>query len=189
FSITLGSRLSHIRQDAVSFFAQDNIRVRANLTLDVGLRYEWHVTPTERDDQFVVVDAATASLARVGVDVDDIYQQNDRNFEPRLGVAWTPSADGRTVVRAAYGSAVDQPSTTAVRDTSGNPPFATPLTATGSVPLRSAVAAAQPVRLAPVAIDPDFHNASLRSWNVNVQRPLAGDLGGMVGYFGASRGH
>ena len=25
-----------------------------------------------------------------------------RNFEPRLGVAWTPSADGRTVVRAAY---------------------------------------------------------------------------------------
>jgi TonB dependent receptor-like, beta-barrel len=189
FSITLGNRLSHIRQDAVSFFAQDNIRVRANLTLDVGLRYEWHVTPTERDDQFVVFDAATVSLARVGVDLDDIYQQNNRNFEPRLGVAWTPSADGRTVVRAAYGSAVDQPSTTAVRDTSGNPPFATPLTATGSVPLRTAVAATQPVRLAPVTIDPDFQNASLRSWNINVQRQLGGDLAAMVGYFGSRGRH
>jgi outer membrane receptor protein involved in Fe transport len=189
FNITLGSRQSHIRQDAVSFFAQNNISVRANLTLDVGLRYEWHVTPTERDNQFVVFDASTATLARVGVDVGEIYHQNNRNFEPRLGVAWTPWADGRTVVRAAYGSAVDQPSTTAVRDTPGNPPFATPLTATGSVPLSTAVTATQPVRLAPVTIDPDFQNASLRSWNVNVQRQLGRDLAAMVGYFGSSGRH
>jgi carboxypeptidase family protein/TonB-dependent receptor-like protein len=189
FGITLGNRLSHIRQSAVSFFGQDNIRVGANLTLEVGLRYEWHVTPTERDNQFVVFDAATASLARVGVDVDEIYQQNNRNFEPRLGFAWTPPGDGRTVVRAAYGSAVDQPSTTAVRDTPGNPPFAIPLTATGSVPLGTAVTATQPVGLAPATIDPEFKNASLRSWNVNVQRQLGRDLAAMAGYFGASGRH
>jgi Carboxypeptidase regulatory-like domain/TonB dependent receptor-like, beta-barrel len=187
FSITLGRRWSHITQDAVSLFAQDNIRIRSNLALDVGLRYEWHVTPTERDNQFVVFDAPSASLVRVGVNVDSIYRQNNQNFEPRLGVAWTPSADGRTVIRAAYGSAVDQPSTTAVRDTPGNPPFATPLTATGSIPVRTAVGATQPVRLAPVTIDPRFRNAQLQSWNVNVQRQLAMDLAVMVGYFG-SRG-
>ena len=101
FSITLGERRSHITQDAVAFFVQDQFRISSNLTLDLGLRYEWHVTPTERDDQFVVFDAARASLVRVGVDVDEIYQQNNANVEPRLGVAWTPSADGRTVVRAA----------------------------------------------------------------------------------------
>ena len=89
-----------------------------------GLRYEWHVTPTERDDRFVVFDAASASLVRVGVDVDEIYQQNNRNFEPRVGVAWNLSPDGRTVLRAAYGTAADEPGTTAVRDTAGNPPFA-----------------------------------------------------------------
>jgi Carboxypeptidase regulatory-like domain/TonB dependent receptor len=187
FSTTLGERRSHITQDAVSFFTQDNIRIRSNLTLDLGLRYEWHVTPTERDNQFVVFDAATASLVRVGVDLTRVYQQNNRNFEPRLGVAWTPGKNGHTVVRAAYGSAVDQPGTTAVRDTSGNPPFATPLTATGSIPLRSAVSATQPMRLAPVTIDPRFHNASLRSWNINVQRQIAHDLSATVGYFG-SRG-
>jgi Carboxypeptidase regulatory-like domain/TonB dependent receptor-like, beta-barrel len=187
FRTTLGERRSHITQDAVSFFTQDNIRIRSNLTLDLGLRYEWHVTPTERDSQFVVFDAPAASLVRVGVDIERVYQQNNRNFEPRLGVAWTPWTDGRTVIRAAYGSAVDQPGTAAVRDTPGNPPFATPLTATGSIPLRNAVSAAQPVRLAPVTVDPAFHNASLRSWNVNVQRQLARDLAVMVGYFG-SRG-
>jgi hypothetical protein len=187
FGITLGRRWSYIRQDAVSFFVQDNVRLRSNLTADFGLRYEWHVTPTERNNQFVVFDAPTASLVRVGVNSDSIYRQNNGNFEPRLGVAWTPWADGLTVIRAAYGSAVDQPSTSAVRDTPGNPPFATPLTATGSVPLRTAVTATQPVRLAPVTIDPAFRNAQLRSWNVNVQRQLAMDLAVMVGYFG-SRG-
>jgi hypothetical protein len=187
FNITLGRRWSHITQDAVSFFAQDAVRIGSNLTLDLGVRYEWHVTPTERDNHFVVFDAATASLVRVGVDIASIYRQNNRNVEPRLGLAWTPWRDGLTVVRAAYGLAADQPSTTAVRDTSGNPPFATPLTATGAVSLRNAVSATQPIRLAPVTIDPNFQNASLRSWNVNIQRQLGPDLSAMVGSFG-SRG-
>ena len=187
FSITLGERRNHITQDALSFFAQDSITVGPTLTLDLGLRYEWHMTPTERDNQFVVFDAATASLLRVGVDVEKIYRENNANIEPRLGLAWTPDADGRTVVRAAYGWAVDQPGTTAVRDTAGNPPFATPITATGSIPLSGAVSLTQPIALAPVTVDPELRNASLRSWNVNVQRQLAGDLAATIGYFG-SRG-
>ena len=187
FNITLGRRTSHITQDALSFFVQDAVRIGSNLTLDLGLRYEWHVTPTERDNEFVVFDAPTASLVRVGVNVKSIYEQNNRNFEPRLGLAWTPFGDRLTVIRAAYGSAVDQPGTTAVRETPGNPPFATPLTATGSISPRTAVTATQPVRLAPVTIDPGFRNASVRSWNVNVQREIARDLSAMVGYFG-SRG-
>jgi hypothetical protein len=187
FSITLGERRSRITQDAVSFFVQDSIAVGPRLTVDLGLRYEWHVTPTERDNQFVVFDEATASLLRVGVDVERIYQQNNTNVEPRLGIAWTPAADGRTVVRAAYGWAVDQPSTTAVNGTAGNPPFATPLTATGSIALGNAVDQTRPIGLAPITIDPEFKNASLRSWNVNVQRELAGNLAATVGYYG-SRG-
>jgi hypothetical protein len=187
FSITLGERWSRITQDAAAFFIQDRVSVGSNLTLDLGLRYEWHVTPTERDNQFVTFDENSASLVRVGVDVDRIYQQNDTNFEPRLGVAWTASADGRTVVRAAYGSAVDQPSTTAVRDTAGNPPFAIPLTAAGPIRLANAIDMTQAIGLSPVSVDPRFRNASLQSWNVHVQRQLARQLAVTVGYFG-SRG-
>ena len=187
FSITLGERRSHITEDALSFFAQDAIRLGPSLTIDLGLRYEWHMTPTERDDRFVVFDAATVSLVRVGVDVDKIYRENNHNIEPRLGLAWTVGDDGRTVVRAAFGSAVDQPGTTAVNGTAGNPPFATPLSATGAIPLSAAVSLTQPIGLAPATVDPGLRNASLRSWNVNLQRQLWGNLAATVGYFG-SRG-
>jgi hypothetical protein len=187
FSITLGERSTLIDQRALGLFVRDSIALRSNLTLEFGLRYEWHVTPTERDDKFVVFDPASASLRRVGVDIEDeIYAQNNRNFEPRLGLAWTPSDDGRTVIRGAYGLAVDEPSTTAVRNTTFNPPFATPVTAAGTIRLDGALATAQPVGLSPATIDPRFRNSSLHAWNVNAQRELATDLAALVGYFGSS---
>ena len=140
FSITLGERRNHITQRALSAFVHDSVGIRPNLTVELGLRYEWHVTPTERDNRFVVFDADSASLLRVGVDREEIYRQNNRNVEPRAGVAWDVSRDGRTVVRGAYGWTVDEPATTAVRDTASNPPFATPVTSTGSIAIGSALA-------------------------------------------------
>jgi hypothetical protein len=186
FSVTLGERRNHITQRALAFFGQDRLAIGSTLTLDLGLRYEWHVTPTERDHQFVVFDPASASLLRVGVDLDEAYRQN-RNLEPRLGLAWSLGADGRTVVRAAYGRAADQPATTAVRDTAANPPFATPLAASGSIPLNGAIDLAQAGGLAPATVDRGYRNATLRSWNVNVQRQIGRDFAATVGYFG-SRG-
>jgi hypothetical protein len=166
-------------------FVQDRITLGNRLTVELGMRYEWHVTPTERDDRFVVFDAASASLLRVGVDVDGIYQQNNRNLEPRVGIAWTPSPDGRTVLRAAYGRAADEPGTTAVRDTAGNPPFASPLTASGTIPLVSAIATVAPAGLSPATVDFRFRNASMQSWNANVQRQLARDVAATIGYSGS----
>ena len=189
FTITLGERRSVIDQRAMALFAQDRITVRHDLTLELGMRYEWHVTPTEREDRFVVFDAASGSLLRVGVDVDRIYRQNNRNVEPRVGVAWDASGDGRTVVRAAYARAVDQPGTTAVRDTASNPPFGVPLTASGSIPFNGAIDMTRPAGLAPATTDPEFRNASLQSWDVNVQRQLARDMAATVGYMGSRGSH
>ena len=189
FNIMLGERRSVIDQRAVSLFVQDQVVLHARLTLELGLRYEWHVTPTERDNRFVVFDAGTASLLRVGVDVESIHDQNNRNVEPRVGAAWDISADGRTVVRAAYARAVDQPGTTAVRDTAGNPPFGVPLTASGSIPLATAIDITRPAGLAPSTVDPRFRNASLDSWNVNVQRQLAADMAATAGYLGSRGTH
>ena len=185
FNITLGERRSVIDQRAMALFVQDQITLGNSLTLDLGMRYEWHVTPTERDNRFVVFDAASGSLLRVGVDGNGIYQQNNRNLEPRLGIAWNLSSDGRTVLRAAYGRAADEPGTTAVRDTAGNPPFAAPLTATGSIPLVSAIDATGPAGLGPATVDFRFRNASMQSWNANVQRQLARDLAATIGYSGS----
>ncbi len=187
FSITLGERRNHITQRAVSAYVQDGFAVRSNVTVDLGLRYEWHLTPTERDHQFVVFDPGSASLLRLGVHRDEIHRQNTRNVEPRAGIAWDLGGRGHSVLRAAYAWTVDQPSTTAVRDTASNPPFASPVTASGAITLGDALAATSPTRLAPFTVDPDFRNAVLQSWNANFQRELAAGMAVSVGYFG-SRG-
>ena len=187
FTITLRERRSVIDQRAVAFFAQDQIALRDNIRLDLGLRYEWHVTPVERDDRFVVFDTATGSLLRVGLDVPRIYEQNDANIEPRVGLTWSLSREGHTVLRAAYGRAADQPGTTAVRDTAGNPPQGVPLTATGIVPLSGALDVARPAGLSPSTVDRRFRNASLDAWNVNVQRQVTPRIALTAGYSG-SRG-
>jgi hypothetical protein len=187
FTITLGERRSVIDQRAAALFVEDSVRIGDSLTLELGMRWEWHVTPTERGDRFVVFDANRASLLRVGVDVDEIYAQNDRNVEPRVGVAWAITSDGQTVLRAAYSRAVDQPGTTAVRDTAGNPPFGAPLTASGSLTLASAIDLTRPAGLAPATTDAGFRNASVQSWNANLQRQLARQSAVTVGYAG-SRG-
>jgi len=185
FNITLGQRGSLIDQRAAGAFVQDQVTVGDRLTVELGMRYEWHVTPTERDNRFVVFDAARASLVRLDAEAGDIYAQNDTNFEPRAGVAWQVTSDGRTVLRAAYARAVDEPGTTAVRDTASNPPFGIPLTASGVIPLVSAVDIARPAGLAPATTDPNYRNASVDSWNVNLQRQLSGQMAMTLGYLGS----
>jgi outer membrane receptor protein involved in Fe transport len=189
FSVTLGNQSSSIAQGALGFFVQDNYRWRPNLTLELGLRYEWNMTPTERYDRFIVFDSQSASLVRVGTHIDVIYHQNNKNFQPRLGFAWDPFRDGKTVVRGAYAILVDQPMTSVVMPTSANPPLAIPLTFTGTIRLDNAINLASASGLAPQTVDQDFDNAYMQSWNLNVQRELTPDLAVMIGYFGSKGTH
>jgi outer membrane receptor protein involved in Fe transport len=189
FSVTLGDRSSAIIQSAVGFYAQDNYKVRPNVTLELGLRYDWNVTPTERYDRFVVFDPASRSLIRVGTGVDEVYRQNNKNFQPRVGIAWDPFKDGKTSVRAAYAVLTDQPVTNAVTPLTSNPPLATPLTFTGPITFANAVTVAGLAGLAPSSIDQGFDNAYVQSWNLNIQRELGRDFGVTIGYFGTKGTH
>jgi hypothetical protein len=185
FSVTLGNQSSSVAQGALGFFAQDNWKLRPGLTLELGLRYEWNITPTERYDRFVVFDPESVSLLRVGTDIDEIYHQNNKNFQPRLGFAWDPLNDGKTVVRGAYAILVDQPLLSLVTPTSANPPLAIPLTFSGPVRLDNAINLARPAGLAPQTVNHDFDNGYIQSWNLNVQHQLTDDLVVMAGYFGS----
>jgi hypothetical protein len=185
FSITLGSQSSSIAQGALAAFVQTNYKWRPNLTLELGLRYEWNMTPEERFDRFIVFDPGSASLHRVGESGGQIYQENNNNFQPRLGFAWDPFKNGKTSVRAAYAVLVDQPMTSLVTPTAGNPPLAIPLALTGTIRLENAIDQAEALGLAPATVDHGFHNAYLQSWNINVQRALSTGLSVMAGYFGS----
>src|SRR6185369_8877468 len=189
FSVTLGSQSSSIAEGALGFFVQDSYRMRPTLTLELGLRYEWNMTPTERYDRFITFDSLTASLIRVGTDVDDVYHQNNKNWQPRVGFAWDPFGDGKTSVRAAYALQSDQPMTSIVIGTTTNPPLAMPLIFSGAIRLDNAISLAGPAGLAPQSIAHDFDNAYLQSWNFNVQREVFRNLALTVGYFGSKGTH
>jgi hypothetical protein len=188
FSVTLGNQTSSIAEGALGFFFQDNYKPRADLAFDLGLRYEWNMTPSERYNRFIVFDPESVSLLRVGTDLDRIYHQNNRNFQPRVGFAWTAFGKRETVLRGSYGIYVDQPMTSIVSPTSGNPPLAIPLTFTGTVRLDNAIDIANPVALAPQTVDRDFDNAYVQSWNLNVQQALS-QFVLMVGYIGSKGTH
>ena len=189
FSVILGSQSSSIAEGALGFFVQDNYRVKPTLMLELGLRYEWNMTPTERYDRFIVFDPATASLIRVGTDFDEVYHQNNKNVQPRVGFAWDPFGNGKTSVRAAYALQTDQPMTSIVIGPTTNPPLAIPLTFSGAIRLDNALSLAGPAGLAPQSIAHDFDNAYLQSWNFNVQRELRPNIALSIGYFGSKGTH
>ncbi|MGH9880735.1 MAG: TonB-dependent receptor domain-containing protein, partial [Pyrinomonadaceae bacterium] len=180
---------SSISQGALGFFVQDNYKLQSNVTLELGLRYDWNMTPTERYDRFIVFDPKTASLIRVGTQLDAVYHQNNKNFQPRLGFAWDPFKSGKTSVRAAYSIQVDQPMTSVVTALAANPPLVIPLTFSGAIRFDNALDLAQAAGLAPQTVDHGFDNAYVQSWNLNVQRELLPNLALSIGYFGSQGTH
>src|SRR6185295_9940123 len=125
FNVTLGDVSSAIAQGALGAFVQDNWKVRPNLTFELGFRYDWLMSPTERFDRFVDYVPEINSLVQVNHGIAPVYHTNARNFQPRLGFAWDPFKDGKTSIRGAYAILADQPVTNLVTGNAANPPFAT----------------------------------------------------------------
>ena len=193
FTVTLGDTSNSVAQGALGYFIQDSFKLRPNFTIELGLRYDWNMTPSERYDRFVIFDPATSSLTQVGSGFDDVYHQNNKNFQPRLGFAWDPFKDGKTSVRAGYAILAEQPVTGLVGPLAGNPPFATPVALPASVPtvtLGQALASVQASNtLSPTSIAGDFDNAYVQSWNLNIQHEFGESLSASIGYFGSKGTH
>jgi carboxypeptidase family protein/TonB-dependent receptor-like protein len=188
FSMTQGSRPARVFAHALGLFAQDSYKVTPNLTLELGLRWEWNMSPTEAVDRSVNFFPATDSLVRLGTNgYKDTINQNSNNFEPRVGFAWDLFHDGNTVLRGGYGYQVDQflPGPLVL---SGNPPLATPLQA-GASTFGTLVTDAAAAGLSPAAIDTHFKNAYVQSWNLNLQHSFSPSMGMMIGYFGSKGTH
>jgi Carboxypeptidase regulatory-like domain/TonB dependent receptor len=190
FSITLGGLNFNAYVNAIGAFVQDSISLGSNVKLDVGLRYDYLPSPTEGDNKLVEFDPATSSLIQFGTNGLNQITKNGSDFQPRLGVIWNPTGDGKLVVRGAYAVMVNQSNTGYFVGGANNPPLTTPLsaqaagTAASNVRLDNALGGAGAAALNPSFTDPNFLPGRMQTWNVNVEHEIAG-TGVMVGYFGS----
>ncbi|MDD5542955.1 MAG: TonB-dependent receptor [Acidobacteriia bacterium] len=189
FNITLGAVQSQIRTKSFGLFVQDNYKFSSNLTFELGLRWDMNTTPTEANGRFSNFVPSSGTLVTVGQGLGQIYASNNMNFGPRVGFAWDPFGSGKTSVRGGYGLYYDQPVTNSVIGLTTNPPFANPLSAAGSLSLSSLLTGSGAPAVSPNAINSNFRNAYVQSWNLNVQRELLKSFSMQVGYFGSKGTH
>ena len=89
----------------VALFVQDNWKVRPNLTLNYGVRWEGAANPTpEANNEFMLNALRGVTFPNRGKTIDPTQIPDQWNqWAPRVGFAWDVANDGRTVVRGYTG--------------------------------------------------------------------------------------
>ena len=99
----IGSPTDTFTNKPLGLFWQDSWRVRHNLTLNYGVRYDVEFPPKFKPPQGLALPAYNALGLQKGIQTDK------NNVQPRFGLAWDPRGDGKTVIRASYGMFYDHP--------------------------------------------------------------------------------
>ncbi len=180
-----------LRQSIVGAYVQDDWRIRRNLTLNLGLRYEPASVPSEEHGRL-----ATLVLGSQQLKIGSPYFQNPtkRNFSPRFGWAWDPFGDGKTAIRGGFGLYDSLPLTSlfsliSVLSAPYNEQGSSVTVPVGSFPngLANTLAAGNGLRAAYVEQNPK-RNYVLQ-WNLTVQRQLSSNVVMEVGYAGSHGVH
>jgi len=96
--------LHYLRNGEYSAYAQDDVKLTRELTMNVGLRYEYVQWPLEVNDELSTWNFQRGMLDRAGKEISRRIAPPDRNnWGPRLGFAYNPSWLKKTVVRAGAG--------------------------------------------------------------------------------------
>jgi hypothetical protein len=176
FTQVVGEPGIEFGSEYVFWFAQDDWRVRPNLKLTYGVRYELYNVPEARSN---------APLA-----ISQKFNRDTNNFAPRLGLAYSFGHTRKTVLRASTGIFYDAPGlafyqnalqnngdplfrTFSLRPTdTGAPAFPNPVSPTGLTPPRVSID----------ALDPKFANLYSFNQNVQVEQELTDDFSVTLGY-------
>ena len=193
------------RSTVFAGYVQDDWRLTNDLTLNVGLRYEAHTPWVEQNDKQTNYGLYSGAIELAGKNGNSraLYkgQYGGRDFQPRLGFAWTPGMlHGKTVVRGAFTvSSYLEGTGTNLRLTL-NPPW-TPaeiITHYNNVALPGSTTdqgivgglAGDPYAGANLRVwDPNFQPSIARQWNFSVQHQLTNSTSLQVGYVGQYANH
>jgi len=182
----------------LSLFAQDTWRISNRLTLTYGLRYELVPAPDEENGNLPLtvngLQEGSYNLANTSVSTQrqKFYETTYNNFAPRIGAAFQPFADGKTVIRGGFGIFYDLGyGFTGTAFSTGIVPFSSTLSLSG-VTYTSPTFQQQvpPLNLNPpysrvFAYQPNFKLPYSLQYNAAVEHSFAGNNTVSVSYVGA----
>jgi Carboxypeptidase regulatory-like domain/TonB-dependent Receptor Plug Domain len=203
------------RQHEYDWFGQDTWKVRRNVTLNLGLRYQLNGVPYEEGANFSnllqdpgsLAPGASAVFAIVGPGTGhSLYNPDYKDIEPRIGLTWDPWSDGKTAVRAGFGIFHDRVFGNEFGNARANPPFQAQYSQfelttisnslTFGIPFPSQIStqttsASIPdgSALSEVVFDTHFRNPASNNWNLDIQRELGGNNVVDIAYVGAMGVH
>jgi hypothetical protein len=108
-----GNSSIEVNNTQLGFYGQDSWKIRPNLILNYGVRYDFELTPTFPATG-ISTDKLTLSAAQVDaaerfLGVMQGIPRDRNNIAPRIAIAYDPRGNGKTVIRAAYGLFYDNP--------------------------------------------------------------------------------
>ncbi len=176
-----------IRESILGLYLQDDWRVRPNLTLNLGLRYEMSTVPTEEHGRLSTLRSLTDTVPHLGSPF--FSNPTLRNFEPRVGFAWDPFGSRKTSVRAGFGIFDVLPLPYLFEIVTE---FTSPFYEQGKVnaPPGSfpdgafALIAANAKTLRAGYVDPNPPRSYVMHWDFAIQHELAPNLTAMIAYTG-----
>ena len=181
----------------IGIFAQDDVRVRDDLTLNLGLSWQYISPLVEKDDRQSNIDLQTGQLLLAGQDGNSraLYDPYYGGWEPRVGAAWTPSE--KWVVRGGFGIVQYMEGTGKNLRLTANPPFNfdsqktfTDIPGSASVGFTDITPNVNggPETLYRI-FAPDLRPQLTKQWNVFVERKLTDTVSAQVGYVGSRSSH
>ncbi|MCC6857871.1 MAG: TonB-dependent receptor [Bryobacterales bacterium] len=190
------------RKTIYGVYFQDDWRVLDTLTLNLGIRWEYHTPLVEVKDRQSNFEPFTGRLLLAGQDGNSraLYHPFKKDFQPRVGFAWSPRFIQHFVVRGAYTISSFMEGTGTNLRLPFNPPFNAEFEGRYdrsdlNLPLSTAsdglTALRQADPFARVNIrlwDPFVRPANTQQWNLTVERQLPGEMVATVGYVG-QKGH
>ena len=192
--------VANLRRNMHFAYVQDDWRIGSNLTLNLGVRYEYSTPYWEKDNVLSNFDPASNSMviASDGSLYDRALIDPDRNnFGPRLGFAYTLTP--KTVVRGGYGISYVHFSRAGGGDILPiNGPQVINAVVNQTVPSAPTFVPAEqgypegladPSRFNPLTANitympRDFHSSPVQSWHISVQRELLRNMLLDVAYVG-----
>lgn len=183
-----------------SWYAEDSIRLRRNLTIRAGIRHEftngWNEKFGRAANYLTDASGVLQTNPQVG---SSVFTQNNAKklFSPRVALAWDPFGTGKTAVRAGFGiyySLIDNLSFLL----NSLPPYNGSVTFSGSLsnflPVAKGVQPAPACgpgvtttcsTFAPQGIQPDAKTPAANEWNLTLEQQIGGNTAIRIGYIGS----